>query len=247
MRYLGGKSILSKKICPIINAYVGDRLYVEPFCGALNVASRIESNRMFLNDLFPLLTSLHEKVLQGQLELPDTVSFEDYARYKEEWLSGVRTELHVLVGFSCSFGGKFFDGYARAKPEPRVNGKPYTRDFFKLGVKKLLKDLEPLRGKKIEWSCKDYRDLSFEQPCLIYCDPPYKNTEPYSGLGVFDHDMFWEWCRDRSKDGHIVIVSEQEAQCDAKIIYESEYVRGFKKSGKNKKVVERLFLLKEVL
>src|SRR5699024_12114686 len=37
---------------------------------------------------------------------------------------------------------------------------------------------------------KDYKDLKFKPNSVIYCDPPYKNTEDY---GVkFNHDEFYE-------------------------------------------------------
>ena len=54
---------------------------------------------------------------------------------------------------------------------------------------------------------------------LIYCDPPYEGAETYrKHLCLehmeFDHKEFWQWCRDRSKEGHTVFVSEYNAPED---------------------------------
>ena len=38
----------------------------------------------------------------------------------------------------------------------------------------------------------DYRELRFDEPGIIYCDPPYKSTEGYGR--EFDFDDFYAWC-----------------------------------------------------
>ena len=40
----------------------------------------------------------------------------------------------------------------------------------------------------------DYRALEFDEPGIIYCDPPYKNTGQYHTVGTFDFDAFYSWC-----------------------------------------------------
>ena len=43
----------------------------------------------------------------------------------------------------------------------------------------------------------DYRELSFEDDAIIYCDPPYHNTDKRmydKGTKKFNHDEFYEWC-----------------------------------------------------
>ena len=42
----------------------------------------------------------------------------------------------------------------------------------------------------------DYRELCFDEPGIIYCDPPYKNTTGYSEdcAELFCHDEFYSWC-----------------------------------------------------
>ena len=63
----------------------------------------------------------------------------------------------------------------------------------------------------IEFVCGDYRDLEIPSNSLIYCDPPYRGVRKYVGNVKFDSDIFWEVCRNWSKQGHIVFVSEYEA------------------------------------
>ena len=42
----------------------------------------------------------------------------------------------------------------------------------------------------------DYRELCFDEPGIIYCDPPYKNTTGYGEdcAEPFCHDEFYGWC-----------------------------------------------------
>ena len=42
----------------------------------------------------------------------------------------------------------------------------------------------------------DYRELCFDEPGIIYCDPPYKNTKGYREecAGPSCHDEFYGWC-----------------------------------------------------
>ena len=56
---------------------------------------------------------------------------------------------------------------------------------------------------------------------LIYCDPPYAGTTKYR-FGSFDSNSFWQWCRDMSKKGNTVIVSEYNAPDDFNCIWSKE-------------------------
>ena len=42
----------------------------------------------------------------------------------------------------------------------------------------------------------DYRELCFDEPGIIYCDPPYKDTKGYREdyAEPFCHDEFYGWC-----------------------------------------------------
>lgn len=73
------------------------------------------------------------------------------------------------------------------------------------------------------------------------CDPPYKGTTLYK-TGAFDHDKFWQWCRDMSKKNK-VFISEYNAPIDFECIWQGEVKTNFaSKRGKaTHKAVEKLF------
>ena len=82
---------------------------------------------------------------------------------------------------------------------------------------------------------------------LIYCDPPYKGTTRYA-TGSFDHDKFWQWCRDMSDSGHIVFVSEYNAPDDFKCIWSMEgIVSDLTVNGPQKRSVEKLFVYSQAV
>lgn len=91
----------------------------------------------------------------------------------------------------------------------------------------------------------DYKDLVIPAKSLIYCDPPYKGTEKYATSNHFNHEEFWQWCRDKVKEGHTVFVSEYNAPDDFECIKEVEITVNIDARVEVKKKVEKLFMLKE--
>lgn len=63
---------------------------------------------------------------------------------------------------------------------------------------------------RLETSCGDYRYVQLQDKDIIYCDPPYADTDKYDKNG-FNHDEFWQWVRDCE---HPVYVSEYSAPDD---------------------------------
>ena len=112
MRYLGGKSKISKDIAKIINDEIGRNKsvpFVSLFCGSCSIESKVDANIKILNDAHPYLISLY-KALQEGYELPNNVTREQY-----NWIRAHKDldpALSGFVGFGCSFGGKWFGGYA---------------------------------------------------------------------------------------------------------------------------------------
>ena len=69
----------------------------------------------------------------------------------------------------------------------------------------------------IETSNVSYADYKYRDGDVVYCDPPYKNTNDY---GIkFDSDSFWEWARTRA---YPVYVSEYQAPSDFVSIWNKE-------------------------
>ena len=171
--------------------------YVEPFCGSCNVASKVNIQNKILNDKHPYLIAMFQALQKGWIP-PESISKEEYEYIKnnldeDKALSG-------FVGFACSFAGKWFGGYAR---DSKGGG---TGNYALRGKNSVLKKMETLMN--AEFTCHDFKELNYEN-CIIYCDPPYKNTTQYNKklLGKFPYEEFIEWVKTQSKK-NIVIVSE---------------------------------------
>lgn len=91
----------------------------------------------------------------------------------------------------------------------------------------------------VVFKCCSYEALDIPANSVIYCDPPYKDTTKYKDS--FDSDAFWQWCRDKAKEGHIVYVSEYNAPEDFKCIWEKQINSNL--GGKSKTAKEKLFTI----
>ena len=67
-----------------------------------------------------------------------------------------------------------------------------------------------LQGVWFEHSSYDALDIPLNS--IVYCDSPYKGTTQYKDK--FDHEPYWEWCREQVKKGHKVFISEYNAPED---------------------------------
>jgi len=202
MQYLGSKNKISKHILPIMLKERGDRVWVEPFVGGANVIDKVQGSRIGNDNHYYLIELL--KALQKGWVPPTEVSKElyyDVKLNKEQYSS----EMIGFVGFLCSFGGKWWGGYAY-----NTKGDNYADR----GSRVLVKQAKNL--KNITFTFGDYFDMVIPDNSLIYCDPPYANTTKYHSS--FDHKIFWQWCRDRVKENHIVFVSEYIAPIDFECI-----------------------------
>lgn len=56
-----------------------------------------------------------------------------------------------------------------------------------------------------------YEQYEHQEGDVVYCDPPYAETEGYKRTGGFDTDKFWQWTRTRA---YPVYVSEFQAPDD---------------------------------
>lgn len=101
-----------------------------------------------------------------------------------------------FVGFGCSFGGKWFGGYAETKDK-----RNYCDNAFKSTMRKA----EKLQD--VIFYNLDYSEVDIPKGSLVYCDIPYKDTTGYSV--DFDHEAFYSWVRQHHTDYHILI-SEYE-------------------------------------
>lgn len=233
MRYQGGKSKSAKQIADVIMS-VTDResnlTLVSLFCGSCAVESKLnEFKTKILNDKHEYLIALLKGIQVGY-ELPENISKESY-QYIRTHLDEDKV-LSGFVGFGCSFGGKWFGGYAKNQT---------NRNYASESKKSLLKDMATLMD--AEFICKDYRDVELPDGCVVYADPPYNGTTGY-GNEKFDSDIFWDYMREISKN-HIVFISEQNAPDDFVSIWERQLTRTLDRNKNNQfKATEKLFVHK---
>ena len=230
MRYQGGKSRIAKQIAAVIAAAEREREreFVSLFCGSCSVESKITGfSKMILNDKHKYLIALLKGVQNGY-ELPEYISEEQYKYIREH--KDEDCVLSGFVGFGCSFGGKWFGGYARNK-----DGTNYALQ----SKKSLLKDMNTLTNAK--FICKDYRDVELSDNCVIYADPPYNNTTGY-GKEKFNSSEFWQYARKASKN-HLMFISELTAPDDFVVIWEKPFTRMLDVNKSNQfKVTEKLYV-----
>lgn len=224
MRYMGSKNKIAKHLLPILERARGDRYWVEPFCGGCNLLDKVQGPRI-ANDSNKYLIALWQELQRGYVP-PNIVTKEMYREirlHKNEYPD----YLVGFVGFLCSFGGKWFGGYAADS-----KGNNYAERGSRVMVKqsKKLKD--------VIFSCGRYENMLIPDNSLIYCDPPYAGTTKYKD--AFDHVAFWKWCDEKVKEGHTVFVSEYNAPQDWKCVLEIEHKTILDKNSQYVRI-EKLF------
>ena len=141
----------------------GGDCFVSLFCGSCAVESKVQGfSRKLLNDRHEYLIAMLQGVQQGY-NLPEHITLEQYRYIREN--KDADPVLAGFVGFGCSFGGKWFGGYARNK-----TGTNYAEQ----SKRSLLKDMATLQD--AQFVCGDYRRLCIPPNSVIYADPPYNGT-----------------------------------------------------------------------
>lgn len=111
MQYMGGKSRLGKRIASQIKDMLEPgQSFVDLFCGSCNVVMHIDGKRTRVaNDINLPLISMWRAVQDGWIP-PENVPEQLYhiARRIPD-----TDPLKAFIGFGCSFGGRYFEGYAR--------------------------------------------------------------------------------------------------------------------------------------
>ena len=168
--------------------------------------------------------------LQNGWVPPKDVSEEEYKALRHAEDSALRG----FVGMVCSFGGKWFGGYARESSG--------TQNYATFGHNVAMRTAPKLQDAVITWM--DYKDMYIPDGSLVYCDPPYAGTSGYN-KSKFDHDAFWQWVRDLSRRC-TVFVSEYTAPADFECVWERERSCGLGdgKNGSGSTRIERIFRLK---
>lgn len=230
MKYMGSKRLIAKEIVPIIEYFRDkDMPFIEPFCGGCNVTESISGLR-FASDSDEYLIAMWKALQCGWIP-PLEVGEKMYADIKKN-RDDYPMELVGYVGFNLSFGAKFFGGFRRDKKG--------LRNYSDESYRNVTKQIDKLRDVIFQHGSYDELYENIESPCLFYCDPPYKNTTNYRD--IFDHKKFYNWCRKKAKEGHIILLSEYESPKDFECIWSKEIVSHLRRKNREKKN-EKLFIL----
>jgi DNA adenine methylase len=206
MKYLGGKSRLGARIGEELMWLLGDRHFYEPFVGGFNIAQHVDCKYVYCSDVHPALISMYNAIKKGWVppREADEVDYYEAKMYEDS------NPLKAFLGFGCSFGGKYYGGWARGKTRDSYCREAYNAIMNKRST-----------IERCYFKCCNYSDITPWAPSLIYCDPPYAGTTGYTH--EFNHERFWAWCQHMSKE-HIVVVSEFECPVPHELLFEKERV-----------------------
>lgn len=201
MKYMGSKNRIAKHILPIMLQAARERgitKWVEPFVGGGNMIDKVPS------EFYRIGYDINEHVIMSMIDirdnahsLPDNVSEEEYNKIKGREPESITSWVRI----ACSFAGIFESKLAADK----IGVRNYAGEAKRNAINQSAK----IQG--VSFHQSSYIDLSFKDS-IIYCDPPYQGTSGYK-TGAFDHEDFFQWCRDQAKN-NIVFISEYDAPFD---------------------------------
>ena len=104
-----------------------------------------------------------------------------------------------------------------------------------------LQSLERLQSlqrlQRLQSSFKDYREVEIMPDSIIYCDPPYKDTDGYGN--EFNHEQFYDWCCNQTE---LVLISEYSMPSDRFAeVWRTKHNSSLSATANNA-VTERLFV-----
>lgn len=227
---MGSKNRIAKYILPVmLSSRKPGQWWVEPFVGGGNMIDKVVGKRIG-SDANPYVIEALVAIRDNVDKLPKNNKEFTEIDYKNLRLND-NYPYKGYAGFAFSYGGKWLGGWAR-------DGKG-KRDYVNEAYNNALKQSSKLQD--IVLLSTRYQDLEIPPQSLIYCDPPYAKTTKYKGLGDFNHEEFWEWCRVKGNEGHTVFVSEYQAPSGFQCIWEKEIVSSLTMNTGSKKAVEKLF------
>lgn len=228
MKYMGSKNRIAKHIAPIMLAKrKSNQWWIEPFVGGGNMIDKVNGKRLG-SDINPYLIKALRLIRDNPHLIPRNNNEYTKERFEQAKLSDLSDPVDCFAMFQYSFGCVFKGYWAK-------NNR--GTDYVKECVKNVLKQSESLQG--VIFETRSYTELEMPPNSLIYCDPPYENTMEYNNDTKFNHSLFWEWCRNKSQEGHTVFVSEYNAPHDFKCIWKGDIKNNMSNNAKNN--TEKLF------
>lgn len=236
MKYMGSKDRHSKQLLPLLmKTYEEGMNYVEPFVGGGNMIDKIP------NTIKRIGYDYNPNTIKALIFIRDYLESipKNNSEFTENDYKNIKNSPSLLInsfaGFAYSYSGKWMGGWRRdSKGE---------RDYVAESYRNAVKQNPLLQGVHLETRC--FTDIVLENKSVIYCDPPYEGTTKYKNS--FNHSLFWNWCREKVKEGHHVFISEYNCPDDFVCIWEKEVNSSLTKDTGSKKNVEKLFIHKSFL
>jgi len=193
LAYMGGKSLLAKKIVPMIPEH---QCYVEVFAGAAWMLFKKDeaiSHVEIINDINADLITLYRVVKHHLEEFIRyfkwiLVSRDEFNRFRIEEPESL-TDIQRAVRFYYLL--KL--GYAARIKDPSFSVAPTSKP--RLNLLRIEEELSAvhLRLSRVYIENKAYSEVirRFDKPStFFYIDPPYYGCEDYYGTGIFGRDDF---------------------------------------------------------
>ena len=233
MRYQGGKHLLARHLVEAIRGVVGPgaKSWWEPFCGGLSmsVALTKEFGPGVVSDDNRALVVMYQHVLAGWVP-PEALSEAEYAAAR---LLPDENPLKAFAGIGCSFGGKWFGGYAR----DHIPRRSYPIRFSSRAIRRDV----PIVG-RVHWADFLAIEPAASEIDFLYLDPPYQGVCQYAATGAFDHDAFQQRVKQWADLGHDVFISEYAFPI-GDCIWRKERKSILSLSGRGAPAIEKLFYL----
>ena len=232
MKYMGSKARIAKHILPIIlKDRVDGQWYVEPFVGGGNIIDKVKGNRLGSDINKPLIACL-QGLASGWL--PQKEVSEGFFNKVKKDNSIVDQKTLGYIGTQLTYGAMWFSAYRRDNEG--------LRNYADEAFRHVEKQAKKIKG--IIFKAETYSELIIPDKSIVYCDPPYQGTASYKGVEEFNHGIFFDWCREMTKKGHQVFISEYNAPDDFNCIWQQELNVSIARNGKQKKATEKLFTYK---
>lgn len=240
MKYMGSKRRIAKHILPIMLKKAEERnitIWIEPFVGGANMIDKVPNDFKRIGyDINKYLISFFNELKKGWTP-PLNITIDEYNYIKNN--KDLDYKITLWAGIGCSYGGKWFGGYISDYNENRrlKNGRLPNHQIESRNS--VLKQSSLIQD--VDFICDSYENLEFNN-CLIYCDPPYKDTTKYKDN--FNHDKFYDWCRKQSKN-NLVFISEYDMPSDFIEVWRCETNTQIANGSKKGNIIktEKLFTL----
>ena len=238
MQYLGSKRHYARKIVEVIredsSAIPRITNVYDLCCGTLSMSMAFIDagfRSVAAIDACEPLVRMYEAARDGWMP-PNELSEAEWAALRDE--QDPTNPMTAFAGFGCSYGGRWFAGYARGRY------KGVAQSYAAFTTAGVLKRCPYLRLDRLALSCGDALATSPAKGDVVYVDPPYEGTIGYGAMPEFKHEGLWAKCRVWREAGAYVYVSGYESPPG---FVQTHYAQRARRNSMGVGKIERLYRL----